>query len=70
EYGGLPEILYDLVHKGFTYYNIPLRRGFLYAWKLLGQFMYRRQFVKRFSKKTREAFPLGYILVAQKKSAS
>ena len=68
EYGGLPEILYDLVYKGYIFYNFPLRRAFLFAWKKFGEFLYRRSFVKRLSGSSRETFPLGYILVAQKLS--
>lgn len=68
EWGGLPEILYDLVWKGYYYYNLPLKRYVLFAWKMLGRFLYNRKFVKRYSERTKEAFPLGYILVAQKKS--
>jgi SAM-dependent methyltransferase len=66
EYGGLPEVLYDLVFKGYVFYNFPFRRAFLYVWKKIGIFMYRRNFVKRLSNSSRETFPLGYILVAQK----
>jgi len=66
EYGGLPEILYDLVYKGYIFYNLPLRKAFLYCWKVLGTFLYRRSFVKRWSARSRETFPLGYVLVAQK----
>lgn len=68
EYGGLPEILYDLVHKGYIFYNFPLRRAFLFSWRKFGEFLYRRNFIVNLSKRSRETFPLGYILVAQKKS--
>lgn len=66
EYGGLPEILYDLMYKGYIFYNFPLRRWFLAFWTRFGKFLYKRSFVQRLSKKSRETFPLGYILVAQK----
>ena len=46
-YGGLPEILYDLVYKGYIFYNFPLRRPFLFVWRKIGKFLYNRNFVKR-----------------------
>lgn len=67
EYGGLPEVLFDLVHKGYAFYNFPMRRVFLFSWRKIGEFLYHRKFVKRLSMKSRQTFPLGYILVAQKK---
>lgn len=66
EWGGLPEILYDLVWKGYFYYNLPFRRYALFSWRVFGKFLYNRSFVKRYSERTKEAFPLGYILVAEK----
>jgi SAM-dependent methyltransferase len=66
EYGGLPEIIYDLVWKGYYYNNFPLTRYFLFGWRVFGRFLYNRKFVKKITAKTKESFPLGYILVAQK----
>lgn len=66
EYGGLPEIIYDLVYKGYIFYNFPLRRLFLFCWRHLGTFLYRRTFVKKLTASSKQTFPLGYILVAQK----
>jgi SAM-dependent methyltransferase len=66
EYGGLPEIIYDLVYKGYIFYNFPMRRWFLAFWWRFGKFLYKRAVVQRLSRSSRETFPLGYILVAQK----
>jgi hypothetical protein len=66
EYGGLPEVIYDLVWKGYYYYNFPLKRFFLFGWRVMGRFLYNRSVVKKITKRTKENFPLGYILVAQK----
>ncbi|HUQ65152.1 MAG TPA: class I SAM-dependent methyltransferase [Flavitalea sp.] len=70
EYGGLPEVLYDLVFKGYIFGNFPFRRPFLFFWRKTGAFLSRLGFVKRLSKRTRETFPLGYIMVAQKEVLS
>lgn len=67
EYGGLPEVLYDLVYKGYNFYGFPLRRAFLFFWRKLGMFLHRRKKVKEWSMQSRKTFPLGYILIAQKK---
>jgi SAM-dependent methyltransferase len=66
EYGGLPEVLYDLIWKGYYYYNFPIKRIFLFGWRTIGRFLYNRKIVKKITKKTKENFPLGYVLVAQK----
>ena len=66
EYGGLPEVFYDLVYKGYIFYNFPLRRAFLFFWRKIGYFLYRRRFVGRLSQSSRATFPLGYVMVAQK----
>lgn len=67
EYGGLPEIIYDLIWKGYYYYNFPFKRIFLFILRILGRFLYNRKVVKKITLQTKEFFPLGYILVAQKK---
>lgn len=66
-YGGLPEIIYDLVHKGYGYYNFRFSRFFYFFWEKTGYFFSKRSFIKKLSIKSREAFPMGYILVAAKK---
>lgn len=66
EYGGLPEVIYDLIHKGYIFYNFPLRRAFLFLWRKTGMFLYRRKKIRRWSANSSKTFPLGYILVAQK----
>jgi SAM-dependent methyltransferase len=65
-YGGLPEVIYDLIHKGYSYYKFPAKSLFYFFWRGLGTFLSRRNFVKRLSQSSRSTFPLGYILVAQK----
>ncbi|MBL7810778.1 MAG: class I SAM-dependent methyltransferase [Bacteroidetes bacterium] len=65
-YGGLPEVLFDLVYKGYDYYNLPAKNMFLACWKSLGRFLARRGFVQRLSMRSRPTFPMGYILVASK----
>ncbi len=65
-FGGLPEILYDLVYKGYSYYNLPAKKIFYFFWRNIGTFLSKRNIVKRLSQNSRSTFPLGYILVAQK----
>ena len=65
-YGGLPEIIYDLVHKGYAHYNFRLSRVFYFFWKRAGYFFSKRSFIKKLSANSREAFPMGYVLVAKK----
>jgi len=65
-FGGLPEVIFDMVYKGYSFYNFPLRRMFLYSWKKLGFFLSRRPFVKRLSASSKQVFPMGYVLVAKK----
>jgi SAM-dependent methyltransferase len=66
EYGGWPEVVYDMVHKGLYYYNFPFKKVFLFLWEKTGRVLYSMNKVKSLSNKTRETFPLGYVLVAQK----
>lgn len=66
-YGGLPEIIFDLIYKGYNFYNLPFKGVFLKLFFNLGYFLKDFSFVKRMSDKSKETFPLGYILVAQKK---
>jgi SAM-dependent methyltransferase len=65
-YGGLPEIIYDLVHKGYSYYNFPAKRIFYWFWRNFGTFLSKRKFVKRLSESSKPTFPMGYTLVARK----
>lgn len=66
-FGGLPEIIFDLVHKGYNYYNFPLKKIFYFFWEGIGNFLSKRSFVKRLSNNSKMTFPMGYILVAKKK---
>lgn len=65
-YGGLPEILFDLVHKGYNYYNFPFKKVFYFLWERLGYFLSRRRFVVKLSNNSKATFPMGYVLVAKK----
>ncbi|MBE0426192.1 MAG: class I SAM-dependent methyltransferase [Nitrospirae bacterium] len=60
-YGGIPEIIIDIISKNVrrfrTLSNIILR---------LSHFILNTQFAKNYHMKTRQSFPLGYYLVAQK----
>ncbi len=65
-YGGLPEVFFDLVHKGYSFNNFPFRKPFLFCWNALGSFLSRRKFIKKISDRSRQNFPMGYVLVAKK----
>lgn len=65
-FGGLPEVLYDLIYKGYMFYNLPMRKLFYFFFEPFGRFLSRRGFVKRLSQSSRSVFPLGYVLVARK----
>lgn len=65
-YGGLPEIIFDLIHKGYNYYNLPLKSIFYPCFNFIGRLFSKVGFVKRMSMNSRATFPLGYILVARK----
>ncbi|MCU0433979.1 MAG: methyltransferase domain-containing protein [Bacteroidia bacterium] len=65
-YGGLPEVLFDLVSKGYRFGNFPMQKPFFFFWNGWGKFLSRRRFVKKISERTKRTFPLGYVLVARK----
>jgi len=65
-YGGLPEVLYNMIHQGYYAYGLPFKRLFYFLFRNFGHFLHKRKFVKDLSFKSRGEFPLGYILVAQK----
>lgn len=65
-YGGAPEIIYDIVIKSFSHCNFRGGRIFIPLWRGTGRLLSRLKFVKKISCKTRDVFPLGYLLVAQK----
>jgi len=66
EFGGLPEIIYDLVYKGFNLDFFPFQRPFLFIWRTLGKFLGKRKITRKISTRSKGLFPLGYVLVAQK----
>jgi len=65
-YGGYPEVLFDIVAKGYRYLNLPFRSVFEKVWLQMGLFLSKRGFVRRMSMNSRNTFPLGYALVAKK----
>jgi SAM-dependent methyltransferase len=67
-YGGLPEVIYDLIHKGYGHCNIRGRRIFYPIWETIGKIVSKLPLTKKISIKSRDVFPLGYLLVAKKKS--
>ena len=67
KYGGLPEVIYDLIYKGFNYDYIPMKRPFFFIWRKLGSMLYGTRMIKRITEKTNGVMPLGYALVARKK---
>lgn len=66
QYGGAPEILFDIFYKSFTYMGFRLFRIMKGSILSFGKFMLRRRWVQKYSHITRENFPLGYCLVAKK----
>lgn len=67
EYGGLPEILFDLTYKGIKFNNLRFTALLLKLLLVAGTIMSKISVVKRISNRTRSSFPLGYILVAKKR---
>lgn len=65
-YGGLPEIIFDLIYKGYNFYNFPLKKIFLKLFFRFGMFLSKLNVVKKWSQRSKETFPMGYILVAEK----
>lgn len=65
-YGGLPEIIFDLLHKGYGFYNLPGKAIYYAILNALGRVLSRMGIVKRMSLRSRTTFPMGYILVAKK----
>jgi SAM-dependent methyltransferase len=65
-FGGLPEIVYDLISKGFSFDLFPLKMPLLPIWRRIGMLLYPTRLIRGISSQSKELFPLGYILVAQK----
>ena len=65
-YGGFPEVLYDLFHKGYAFYNFPLPKVYYFFLENIGGHFLRTGISKRMSERSRFFFPLGYMLVAKK----
>jgi SAM-dependent methyltransferase len=65
-YGGLPEILCDLTLRSLD--NLPFTRGkFVRPFQALASLLDATQFAKKISEHSKPRFPLGYLVVAQKK---
>lgn len=65
-YGGLPEIIYDLLVKGIAYYDLPGKGILLKILADIGTFLSKLGKVKRMSETSKSTFPMGYVLVAKK----
>jgi SAM-dependent methyltransferase len=65
-YGGLPEIIFDLIHKGYGFFNLPMKSLFYKSFNGIGRMLSKVGFIKRMSIRSRSTFPMGYILVARK----
>jgi SAM-dependent methyltransferase len=64
-YGGVPEVILDIVAK-----NIAFSRALSHAHLMVSTRLISLSFVRRVSSKTSRLFPLGYCLVARKNKAS
>lgn len=67
-YGGAPEILVDVTYKTWDFLNLPMRKFFLKCWNRFSRFLLSRKITRKLSNMSSKHFPLGYVLVAQKKS--
>lgn len=65
-YGGWPEVVFDTVDKGLLFWKPPGWRLWTTLWHGLGHLLSRFPFVRRLSQRSRDTFPLGYVLVACK----
>ena len=66
-YGGIPEIVADLVIKGYANNKLPFfYKVLMKTLMIFGTFLSKRNFIKEISKNSSKNFPLGYILVAQR----
>ncbi len=66
-YGGLPEVVFDIVSKGFNTNYIPYRGVLLPIWNRMGRMFYGTRMMKNITEKTKAKMPLGYVMVAKKK---
>jgi SAM-dependent methyltransferase len=64
-YGGLPEILHDLTAKGLEHLPRPLP-GLLRPLHLAASMLHSTPVVKKISERSKRAFPLGYVVIAEK----
>ena len=66
-YGGVPEVLSDLTAKTIAYLPRPIR-VVLRAIHPAVAFLSKVSFARSLSERTKCSFPLGYVLIAQKRS--
>ena len=64
-YGGVPEIVFDIIGKCFLH-----RRAIKTAFASFALWAARRKFFARLSRNSRRKFPLGYSLVARKRQVT
>jgi SAM-dependent methyltransferase len=65
-YGGWPEVVFDLVHKGVDFLDLPLKGLFLACWRGIGSLAAKVPAMRRMSLRTRATLPMGHVLVARK----
>jgi SAM-dependent methyltransferase len=64
-YGGLPEVLLDLVSKGLNFLPRPLAAS-LRPLHTLASLLCKTKSVRKLSERSKSFFPLGYVLSAEK----
>jgi len=65
-YGGIPEILCDIIAKTINFYAPSLLTPFLWPIYSAALIWNATPWARRLSRRSQRSFPLGYILVAQK----
>jgi SAM-dependent methyltransferase len=64
-YGGLPEVLLDLISKGLNFLPRPVAAS-LRPLPTIGSLLRKTKTIRKLSERTRSSFPLGYVLSAEK----
>lgn len=67
-YGGAPEILVDVTYKTWDFLNLPMKKFFMKSFGGFSRFLLSRKVTRKISNLSAKRFPLGYVLVAQKRS--
>lgn len=68
-YGGLPEVLLDLISKGLNFLPRPLAAS-LRPLHALVSLLSKTKPIHKLSERSKSSFPLGYVLSAEKMNAS